>query len=350
MKYITLFFICIATIPWISCQNQSPAQVQGKEAKLKALIIDGENNHGVWPKTTMMMKDFLEQTGLFDVEIARTAFTWQGGAYDQIAGVDDIKDLLTMYPLTTGQPTTVVDEPVPDPDFSPDFKQYDVVISNMGWRASDWPKATKKKFEQYMAEGGGFVVVHAANNPWGDWPAFNEMIGLGGWGGRNTESGPYVYYDEDGQLHRDTSAGDCGSHGQQYEFIIQTRAPEHPIMAGLPSSWLHSKDELYDRLRGPAKNMTVLATAYSDVEKNGQPWNKKVNGTGRHEPLLITINYGEGRVFHTGLGHMDYSMECVGFITTLQRGTEWAATGKVTQKVPDDFPNADVISTRKWQH
>ena len=39
-------------------------------------------------------------------------------------------------------------------------------------------------------------------------------------------------------------------------------------------------------------------------------------------------------------------MECVGFIVTLQRGTEWAASGKVTQKIPYDFPNNGSISLR----
>ena len=43
-------------------------------------------------------------------------------------------------------------------------------------------------------------------------------------------------------------------------------------------------------------------------------------------------------MFHTVLGHADYSMNCVGFITTLQRGAEWAATGKVTIPVPKIFP------------
>ena len=160
---------------------------------------------------------------------------------------------------------------------------------------------------------------------------------------------PYVYFDDIGELHHDTSEGECGSHGPQYEFLIQNRAPDHPIMDGLPITWLNSKDELYDRLRGPAENMTVLATAYSDVEKNGQPWNDKVNGTGRFEPMLMTIDYGKGRVFHTALGHMDYSMEGVGFIVTLQRGAEWVATGKVTQQVPGDFPSADKVSARPWQ-
>jgi type 1 glutamine amidotransferase len=63
--------------------------------------------------------------------------------------------------------------------------------------------------------------------------------------------------------------------------------------------------------------------------------------------MLMTLKYGNGRVFHTVLGHADYSMNCVGFIITLQRGTEWAATGEVTIAVPSDFPPADKPSSRE---
>jgi hypothetical protein len=40
-------------------------------------------------------------------------------------------------------------------------------------------------------------------------------------------------------------------------------------------------------------------------------------------------------------------MKCVGFLVTYQRGAEWAATGRVTQKVPADFPTADKPSLRQ---
>lgn len=320
-----------------------------QDAKLKALIIDGENNHGVWPKTTMMMKDFLEETGLFEVDIDRTAFTWQGPHHDKIEGVEDIKELLVMYPLQNGQKTTPVDKSKPDPDYSPDFSKYDVVINNFGWLASSWSETTKKNFEEYMSNGGGLVIVHAADNSWGDWPEYNKMIGIGGWGGRNAESGTYAHLDNEGQLVLDKPVGGCGSHGPQYEYTIETRESDHPIMKGLPASWLHTKDELYEQLCGPAENMTILATAYADEEKNAPPWNKNVKGTGMNEPVLFTIDYGKGRVFHTILGHMGYSMECVGFMTTFQRGSEWAATGKVTQEVPKDFPDADKVSAREWE-
>ena len=135
-----------------------------------------------------------------------------------------------------------------------------------------------------------------------------------------------VGLDAAGKLVRDTSPGNGGSHGPQHEFVVETRVADHPIMRGLPRRWRHTQDECYDRLRGPAENMTVLATAFSSPE---------FKGTGRHEPALMVIDHGKGRVFHTILGHEDYSFESVGFITTFLRGVEWAATGKVTIPVPE---------------
>ena len=264
----------------------------------RALIVDGQNNHGCWPKTTPMMRKYLEDTGLFRV------------------------DVVTHAPK--GE----------DPSFQPAFADYDVVVSNFGHGAAEWPAATKAAFEAYVRDGGGFVAVHAADNSFPKWPAYNEMIGLGGWGGRNESSGPYVYFDETGKLVRDTAAGPGGSHGPQHEFPIVVRDGEHAVTKGMPASWMHAKDELYDSLRGPAENMAVLATAWSPKTK-------------RHEPMIMAIDHGKGRVFHTPMGHETYSMECVGFITAFQRGCEWAATGKVTQELPKDFPG-EAASSRPF--
>lgn len=294
--------------------------------QIRALIVDGQNNHTVWPKSTAMMKAYLEESGRFSVDVVRTATTWKGERW------------LADYPVSTQPPVDNLPEPQPDPNFAPDFKNYDVVISNFGWKAAPWPAGTQAALEDYMKAGGGLVVVHAANNSWPEWEAYNRMIGLGGWGGRNEKSGPYVYYNDAGELVRDMSPGPGGHHGPQREFHIEARAP-HPITAGMPPVWLHTKDECYDRLRGPAENMTVLATAYADAEKGG---------SGRHEPMLMVLDYGKGRIFHNTLGHDDYSFECVGFITTLLRGAEWAATGEVTLPVPADFPTADATSSRKF--
>ena len=107
-----------------------------------------------------------------------------------------------------------------------------------------------------------------------------------------------------------------------------------PIAA---NSWVTIPDELYANMRGPGENMTVLSTAWSD------PANR---GTNHDEPILMVLTYGKGRIFHTVMGHDLAALNCVGFIVTYQRGTEWAATGKVTQKAPADFPKADKTSTR----
>ncbi|GGZ70538.1 ThuA domain-containing protein [Algibacter mikhailovii] len=343
---IQLLLACIILLSLSGCKSNT--EKSKPIEKLKVLIIDGENNHGIWPKTTFMLKDYLEDTGLFEVDINRKKYTWIGPHYNEVGGISDINELLKIYPLNDEINHIPVDSTKYDPDFSPNFGAYDVVVSNLGWKSSEWPEETKKNFENYMNQGGGFVLVHAANNAWGNWTEYNKMIGLGAWGDRDVNSGPYIFYNDTNQIVKDPSDGICASHGPQYEFQLQTRAPDHPIMKGLPKLWMHTKDELYDRMRGPGDNMTILATAYSDIEKNAPPWKEDVSGTGRHEPMLMAIEYGKGRIFHSALGHMDYSFECAGFITTFQRGVEWAATGKVTQEIPKDFPTANNSSSRKW--
>ena len=325
-----------------------PSQQEATPApKLKALIIDGQNNHYVWPKTTMMMQDFLTQTGLFEVSIHRMDSVWLGIKYNK-SRPEAYTYFIETYPLDS---TAYVksDKPIKTSNFSIDFSQYDLIISNLGAESPEWPEATKASFEKYISDGGGLVIVHAANNVWGDWTAFNKMIALGAWGGRDSTSGPYVYYTDAGQLEKDHGGGVCGSHGPEHEYVVTTRAPEHPIMKGLPEKWLHTQDELYERMRGPFENATILATAYSDVEGNAPPWAPSIKGLGQHVPTLMAIDYGKGHIFHTTLGHFDYSMACAGFITTLQRGAEWAATGHVTQQIPADFPTEQQSVSRQWQ-
>lgn len=296
-------------------------------AQIKALIVDGQNNHVVWPKSTIMMRQYLEETGLFEVDIYRSKYTWKA---------EREKEYL---PLAGVGKTTDLDEPKSDPDFVPDFNDYDVVISNFGWKAAPWPKETQEALEAFMKAGGGLVTVHAADNSFPKWPDYNLMIGLGGWGDRTEKDGPYVYYTNEGELMRDNTPGKGGSHGPQNNIYITVRE-EHPITKGLPKNWYTQKDECYAKLRGPAENMTILAT--------GKDMSGKAP-TDRHEPMLMVIDYYEGRVFHTTLGHEDYSMEGVDFIITFLRGTEWAATGKVTIPVPDDFPRQDGKTKRKFE-
>lgn len=270
----------------------------------------------------------MEETGLFKVDVKRTAFTWKGEAF------------LTDFPIEGMPITQALEKPESDPDYSPDFSKYDVVVCNFGWNAANWPQETEKALEEYMDNGGGLVVFHAADNSFPQWEAYNQMIGLGGWGDRNEKDGPYVYYNEKNELVHDNSPGNGGAHGPQHEYQIQLRNPEHPITKGMPTKWMHTKDELYERLRGPAQNMEVLATTYASEE---------FEGSGRHEPALMVLNYGKGRIFHNIMGHADYSVQCVGFITSMLRGIEWAATGDVTIPIPQDFPTADQSSNRDFK-
>jgi type 1 glutamine amidotransferase len=263
-------------------------------ANIKVLIIDGQSGgpYHKWQLTTPVLKKELEETGLFDVDVATL------------------------------------------PAQRPEFAKYKVVVSN--YDAPDLPDDLKTAFIDFIKSGGGFVTVHAADNSFGQWPEYNEMIGIGGWRNRDEKSGPLWFY-QDGKLASDTKPGHAGSHGNRVPFLVTVRDKDHPITRGLPITWMHQGDELYNSLRGPGKNMTVLATAFSDPANHG---------SGHDEPMLMVLNYGKGRIFHTTLGHDINALSCVGFIATFQRGTEWAATGKVTQKLPVTFPTANTVSYR----
>ncbi len=278
---------------------------------IKVLIVDGQNNHN-WKATTPILKAILDDAKLFAVEVTTGPANPGGKASDEAKA--DYRRRIEAW--------------------RPKFKDYAVVVSN--YNGDLWSKGMQSDFAAYVANGGGFVPVHAANNAFPEWPEYNAMIGVGGWGGRNEKSGPYVRV-RDGKVVRDETKGNGGSHGAQHAFAVEIRQADHPIVEGLPEKWMHASDELYDRLRGPAKNLTVLASAYAD---------KKTGGSGENEPMLMTIAYEKGRVFHTTLGPRDVAMKCVGFRTTFARGVEWAATGKVTQPVPKDFPGPDKVSAK----
>lgn len=302
----------------------SMTSVASAEDKLKVLLIDGQNNHS-WQQTTPILKWALEDSGRFTVTVSTTpgtaprlpqppkgdASAEQKAQYQ--AALDKAKKEVAIFEEAKERLWT---------SWHPKFSDYDVVMSN--YNGDLWPEVVRKEFVDYVRNGGGFVSVHAANNSFPDWTEYNQMIGVGGWGGRNEKSGPYVRF-KDGKIVKQTDPGPGGGHGAKHEFVVELREPSHPIVAGLPAKWMHASDELYDKLRGPAEHLTVLATAYSD---------KKTGGTGENEPMLLVTDFGKGRVFHTTLGHGTDSMSGLGFQVTLLRGTQWAATGKVTIPAP----------------
>ncbi len=302
--------------------------VPAADNPIRVLIIDGQNNHQ-WAITTPMLKRILEETGRFTVEVTTTppakpaAKRLPAKATAEQKAENEAK----AKELAAAQAAHAATAPARWAKWRPRFSDYGVVLSN--YNGERWPGEVEAAFVAFVKNGGGFVCYHAANNSFPDWPEYNEMIGLGGWGGRNEKSGPYLRLRALGWI-KDPTPGPGGGHGAQHEFMIDIRAGKHPIVQGLPPHWMHSKDELYHGLRGPADNITVLGSALSDRTKE-------------HEPMLMALPYGQGRVFHTTLGHYVEAVNGVGFQVTLQRGVEWAATGQVT--IP--APAAGVLSPDK---
>ncbi len=204
-------------------------------APMKALIVDGQNAHN-WKETTPILKKLLEETGLFSVDVATSPAKGQ-----DMSG------------------------------FQPDFAAYRLVVLN--YQGDDWPEATQKAFVDYVADGGGVVCYHFAAAAFPKWKEYNRIIAVGGWGDRNETAGPYLCW-RDGKIVRGTDQpGKAGFHGPQQMFQVVVRQPDHPITRGLPEKFMHGPDELYCRLRGPAENVTVLATAYR-AEKEGRDQRK----------------------------------------------------------------------------
>ncbi|MDR1259083.1 MAG: ThuA domain-containing protein [Tannerellaceae bacterium] len=271
---------------------------------IKTLIVTGQNNHN-WEVSHVVIKDILENSGLFSVDFAVSPEKGQ-----DMSG------------------------------FIVDFSPYKLVV--LDYNGDAWPQETMTRFENYARKGGGIIVYHAADNSFPNWAEYNKICALGGWEGRDENAGPYAYW-SGGELVKDLSPGRGGSHGRQHEYMMNARESDHPIIKGLPNRWAHAQDELYDRMRGPANISSLLYTAYSDTA---------TGGSGREEPLMFTVEYGKARIFHTMPGHCgpayanNPAMQCTGFQVTLLRGAEWAATGRVSQKIPKDFPTSTFITYR----
>jgi type 1 glutamine amidotransferase len=316
----------VAAILALAFTSSQPTVAADQPArdKVKVLIIDGQNNHD-WRSTTPHMKKVLEDCGRFTVDVATTPQKPplppepKGASEEELA---KYKEALARY-------ADAYAAYLKQPAFNPDLTKYDVILSN--YNGAPWPEGVQKSLEANLRDGKiGLVIVHAANNSFGGWNEYNRMIGMG-W--RDAKAGERLYLDENGKEMREPKGqGLASGHRSGGNWPVVVRDPEHPITRGMPREWMHASDELYDNMRGPIENVRLLATAFS-------------KGTKVHEPMIWTVAYGKGRVFHTPMGHDVNSMRCLGFITTLQRGTEWAATGEVTVPIPTNFPTAEKTSS-----
>jgi type 1 glutamine amidotransferase len=300
--------------------------------KLKILIVDGQNNHA-WQETTPQIKKWLEASGRFAVDVATAPTRPQAPPRPKNITDPNVKakyedELAKFRPKEKAYQEAME-------KFTPAFDKYAAVISN--YNGDNWPAETREALENYVESGkGGLVIIHAANNSFPGWNEYNQMIGMG-W--RGSGFGDRLFLDEKGQEVRvDKGKGTGSGHGRRHAFKVTIRDREHPIVQGMPAEWMHATDELYHGLRGPLDNLHLIATAYSDP---------KSGGTGEHEPMIWTVTYGKGRVFHTPMGHDLEAMRCLGFISVLQRGAEWAATGNVSIPLPKEFPTATTTSSAK---
>lgn len=253
--------------------------------RIGVLIIDGQHNHN-WQATTPAVKKILTDTGRFSVDVVTTPTN--KAAKEAWA------------------------------EFRPEFSKYAVVLMNYHGQA--WPAEVNAELEKYMENGGGLVFYHAAVFSFAEWENWNKAMGLG-W--RDNKYGDRLTLDNQGKLVRTPKGeGPGGGHGPAHAFEMTTRLADNPIMKGFPEKWVRTvKDELYHGQRGPAQNLTILATAFS--AKSG-------GGTDTNEPIVWTNTWGKGRVFVTLLGHDVPATSASDSAALLSRGCEWAGTGQVT--------------------
>jgi type 1 glutamine amidotransferase len=275
----------------------------GKDDPVRVLIVDGFSNHN-WQLNTQLIKDIIEPTGLFEVDVSTAPETIDAPGWD---------------------------------DWRPDFAAYDVVVqtcNSLGNRPS-WPEPVKAAFVEYVRNGGGVYIWHAGNNSFEEWPEYNDIIGLG-W--RKADFGYAITIDENEKVVRiPPGEGEKTGHGPRHDTVVR-RLGDHPIHKGMPRAWMTPDIEVYYYARGPAKNLQVLS--YGINPKNNMNW-----------PLEWTVKYGKGRVYNSTFGHvwkndegMPDRMRCVGLQTIIIRTLEWLAGKDITWPVPEDFPTESTIS------
>lgn len=328
----------LALILWsallvLGCAGSITA-VDGPDQRTPILIIDGRNNHD-WRATSDALRATLERSGLFRVDTTTAPESLTPSALKEPKPGDPAFAEALARQVARGKAV----QPAQDAAWAawkPDFSAYRAVVLNYNGPA--WPEAMRRDFIAFVRGGGGVIVVHAANNGFADWAEFNDLIGLG-W--RKAGFGVCLTIDAATGAATACCADHASGHGRQHAFAVTNRQPQHPVLRGLPTTWMHGKDELYHHMRGPGQNLTILASAFSDT---GQ------GGSGLHEPVLWEVAYGKGRVLVCSLGHFWTgqqewdSLYCLGFQTLLARSAEYVATSTVTLDVPAGFPKADTAA------
>lgn len=247
------------------------APVSPNPPKIKALILSGTNNHN-WRQSTPFLRQLMESTGRFEVRVSE----WPHGATART------------------------------------FELFDVIV--LDYCGPRWGPDTEAGLESQVKSGKGLVVFHAASYPFGEAPVLGDSLLKTG-----KIEPPWPEYRKMVGAYWVKAGENPTGHGDRHSFRVKFTDRSHPISQGLEESFW-AMDELYHNFR-MLPGIKVLATAYDDP---------KYRGTGKEEPVLWTLEYGKGRVFHTALGHNLAALQEPGFGVTFVRGAEWAATGRVT--------------------
>jgi type 1 glutamine amidotransferase len=198
---------------------------------------------------------------------------------------------------------------------------YDVIVSDWNtWGQNEqasitnFPVAAREALFGFVRNGKGHVTVHAGASSFYDSPEYHQMT-LASWKLGQTQHGPI------------------------HSFRVRIENLSHPITAGI--SDFTATDELWVK-PGIEPKAKVIASSFSSAD---QP-----QGSGQFEPAAVVSNFGQGRSFALLLGHDVKSMNNPGFIALLTRGTEWAASGKVTLPPPKALavaPDSKLLEERE---
>lgn len=262
--------------------------VNPAENRLKVLIISGRNSYEHdWTGVNNMLRTMMQDSKRFDVRVTED---FDNGTLETL-------------------------------------KQYDVVLLNYSsrWNYADpvqhvWSDSAFKALYQYVREGGGLVAYHSSFT-WGrDIPEYKKLIG--------------------GTMEPGTSR-----RAPPGAFPVHLIDRTHPITAGMREFIWTYNDDMYTNMgMDPEAKIHVLATAHDAASAHNPKLTgpkypaaaytpeklKAMKGIDADHPQVWTADYGKGRVFSITLGHDEVSLHFQPLQTLILRGTEWAATGKVT--------------------
>ncbi|MFN7980965.1 MAG: ThuA domain-containing protein [Vicinamibacterales bacterium] len=278
-KVIALIALCVSTLGGSAFAQQPPAAAA--PPKLQVLIITGQQLAHDWKGTTPVLKKILEDTGKFEVRVTEE---FRGAGPETLA-------------------------------------PYDVVVLNYsdgGRPERRWGTRADTALVDYVKSGKGLVVYHFTMQAFDGWKEFEQMAAAN-W------------------------RPNQGHHSAPHDYTVKIVDTEHPITKGLKLEFTQTNDELYANLRWqPAGTYHVLATAYDDhalyaASRTDARAPQPLEGAGANENMLWTVDFGQGRVFTTALGHVAPNLSTPAFSVTFARGVEWAATGKVTLPIPPEM-------------